>query len=171
VNPPSVSLQEQRVPRWTGVALRRALVGASGLVGAAVSGWFALVRIQGDSEMGFGPCTVIHTDDREAHAEVTIVNRGREGGVIRRLDGKVVDGPPSRVLVTRRDSQPPQRGWWVSNILKPGETCVAEIDVELIAPGAGAVIVELDLHEIGRRLVVHRKTRLTLPIGNAPRPA
>ena len=141
------------------------MVGAAGLVGAATTGWFALARIQGDSQLGFGPCTVIDTDDRAAHAEVVIVNRGREPGVIRRLDGILVHGPPARVLVTRKDSHPPHRGWWVSNILKPGETCVAEIDVELVALGTGPVIVELDIHEIGRRLVVHRKTRLTLPIG------
>ena len=41
----------------------------------------------------------------------------------------------------------------------------AEIDVELVGPGAGPVIVALDAHEIGRRLLVHRRTRLTLPIG------
>ena len=67
--------------------------------------------------------------------------------------------------MTRKDSQPPQRGWWVSNILKPGESCIAEIDVELVGPGPGPVIVALDTHEIGRRLLVHRRTRLTLPIG------
>jgi hypothetical protein len=42
---------------------------------------------------------------------------------------------------------------------------VAEIDVELAELGPGPVIVELDLHEIGRKLLVHRKTRLTLPAG------
>ena len=58
----------------------------------------------------------------------------------------------------------------MSNILKPGETCVAEIDVELAEPGPGPVIVELDAHEIGRRLIVHRRTRVTLPVG-IPAPA
>lgn len=115
--------------------------------------------------MGFGPSTVIETAQGSVHAEVVIVNRGREGGVIRRLDGRLVEGPAGNILVTRKDSQPPQRGWWVSNILRPGETCVAEIDVELAEPGPGPVIVELDLHEIGRRLLVHRRTRLTLPAG------
>jgi len=115
--------------------------------------------------MGFGPLTVIETTDGSVHAEIELVNRGREGGVVRRLDGRFVEGPPGRVLVTRKDSLPPQRGWWVSNILRPGETCVAEIDVELAESGRGPVIIELDLHEIGRRLLVHRKTRLTLPTG------
>ena len=144
----------------------RALVGAAGLATAgATAGWFVLARIQGDSEIGYGPSTVIGTDEGSVHAEVELINRGREAGVIRKVEGTMVEGPPGRVLVTRKDSQPPQRGWWVSNILKPGESCIAEIDVELVGPGAGPVIVALDAHEIGRRLLVHRRTRLTLPIG------
>jgi hypothetical protein len=133
----------------------RVLFGAAGLATAgATAGWFVLARVQGDSEMGYGPSTIMGTAEGSVHAEV-----------IRKVEGTLVEGPPGRVLVTRKDSQPPQRGWWVSNILKPGETCVAEIDVELVGPGQGPVIVALDLHEIGRRLVVHRRTRLTLPIG------
>jgi hypothetical protein len=144
----------------------KGVAGVTGLAGAAATaGWFALARIQGDSEMGFGPLTVVETTEGSVHAEIELVNRGREGGVIRRLDGHFVEGPTGRVLVTRKDSLPPQRGWWVSNILRPGETCVAEIDVELEEPGRGPVIIELDLHEVGRRLLVHRKTRLTLPAG------
>ena len=146
--------------------MARTLVRATGLASAAATaGWFALARVQGDSEMGYGPSTVIESTEGAVHAEVEIVNRGREGGVIRRIDGRLVEGPTGRVLVTRRDSHPPSRGWWVSNILRPGETCVAEIDVELAEPGPGPVIVELDLHEVGRRLLVHRKTRLTFPAG------
>ena len=149
-----------------GMGLARTVLRASGLAGAAATaGWFALARAQGDSEMGFGPCTVLETSESAVHAEIEIVNRGREAGVIRRLDGRLVEGPTSRVLVTRRDSHPPQRGWWVSNILRPGESCVAEIDVEIAAASPGPVIVELDLHEIGRRLLVHRKIRVTLPTG------
>ncbi len=146
----------------------RGLLGLAGLATAgATAGWFVLARIQGDSEIGYGPSTVIGTDEGSVHAEVELINRGREAGVIRKVEGTMVEGPPGRVLVTRKDSQPPQRGWWVSNILKPGESCIAEIDVELVGPGAGPVIVALDVHEIGRRLLVHRRTRLTLPIGVA----
>lgn len=144
----------------------KGFLGAAGLAGAAATaGWFVLARVQGDSEIGFGPSTVMGTDEGSVHAEVELINRGREAGVIRKLDATLVEGPPGRVLVTRKDSQPPQRGWWVSNILKPGETCIAEIDVELVGPGTGPVIVALDAHEIGRRLLVHRRTRLTLPVG------
>lgn len=148
------------------MGLAGGLVKATGVAGvAATAGWIALARIQGDSEMGFGTTTVIETAEGSVHAEVVLVNRGREGGVIRRLDGRLVEGPSGRVLVTLKDSLPPQRGWWVSNILRPGETCIAEVDVELDEPGPGPVIIELDLHEIGRRLLVHRRTRLTLPTG------
>ena len=144
----------------------RTLLGATGLAGAAATaGWFALARVQGDSEMGYGEFTVIESTESTAHAEVEIVNRGREAGVIRRVDGVLVEGPAGRVLVTLKDSSPPERGWWVSNILRPGERCIAEIDVELHDESPGPVIVELDLHEIGRRLLVHRKTRYTMPIG------
>jgi hypothetical protein len=97
------------------------------------------------------------------HAEVELVNRGREPAVVRRVDSNLVEGPPGRVSVTRRDSRPPERGWWVSNILRPGETCLADVEVELHEPGSGPVVVELDVHEIGRRLLVHRKIRLALP--------
>ncbi len=146
--------------------MARTLLRATGVAGAAATaGWFALARIQGDSEMGYGRCTVLETTPETVHAEVDILNRGREGGVIRRVDGRLLEGPRGRVLVTLKDSQPPQRGWWVSNCLLPGETCVAEIDVELLESGPGPVIIELDIHEIGRRLLVHRKTRLTLPTG------
>jgi hypothetical protein len=144
----------------------RGMLTVTGLAGAAATaGWFALARAQGDSEVGYGPSTVLGTDEHSVHAEVELVNRGREAGVIRKVEATLVEGPPGRVLVTRKDSQPPQRGWWVSNILKPGETCVAEIDVELVGPGPGPVIVALDAHEIGRRLLVHRRARFTLPIG------
>ena len=144
----------------------RGLLGAAGMAGAAATaGWFVLARVQGDSEIGFGPSTIMGTDEGSVHAEVELINRGREAGVIRKVEGTLAEGPPGRVLVTRKDSQPPQRGWWVSNILKPGESCIAEIDVELVGPGTGPVIVSIDAHEIGRRLLVHRRTRLTLPIG------
>ena len=144
----------------------RGLLGAAGMAGAAATaGWFVLARVQGDSEIGFGPSTIMGPDEGSVHAEVELINRGREAGVIRKVEGTLVEGPPGRVLVTRKDSQPPQRGWWVSNILKPGESCIAEIDVELVGPGTGPVIVSIDAHEIGRRLLVHRRTRLTLPIG------
>jgi hypothetical protein len=39
---------------------------------------------------------------------------------------------------------------------------VAEVDVELEAVPTGPVTIEIDVHEIGRRLVAHRTAQLTL---------
>jgi hypothetical protein len=145
------------------VRVGRALLAAAGVAGAGVAAWTTLVRVQGDSEVGFGPSTVGKpVVAGSLHVEVELVNRGKEGCAIRRVNGRIVDGPPGRVLVTRKGSRPPERGWWVSNVLKPGDTCVAEVDVELVEPDPGPVVVELDAEEVGRRLMVHRTTRLTL---------
>lgn len=141
----------------------RALLVAAGVAGAGAAGWNALVRVQGDSEVGFGPSTTGNpVAAGSLHVEVELVNRGSEGCALRRVNGRIVDGPAGRVLVTRKGSRPPERGWWVSNVLKPGDTCVAEVDVELVEPGSEPVVVELDAEEVGRRLMVHRTTRLTL---------
>jgi hypothetical protein len=145
------------------VRVGRALLAAAGVAGAAAAAWNALVRFQGDSEVGFGPATVGNpVVAGSLHVEVELVNRGKEGCAIRRVNGRIVDGLAGRVIVTRKGSRPPERGWWVSNVLKAGDTCVAEVDVELVEPGPGPVVVELDAEEVGRRLMVHRTTRLTL---------
>jgi hypothetical protein len=104
------------------------------------------------------------------HGELTVVNRGRVGGVVHKLDGRLISGPPGRVLVTRKDSRVPVRGWWRSNCLVPGESCVAEVDIELDEPATGPVTIELDIHEIGRRLKVHRVLRVDVevPLGATP---
>ena len=42
----------------------RGLLGAAGMAGAAATaGWFVLARVQGDSEIGFGPSTIMGTDE------------------------------------------------------------------------------------------------------------
>jgi hypothetical protein len=152
--------------------LRKLVVGLAGIGGAAAAGWVALVRIQGDSHLVYEPQKLgsvsWSADGRTAHGEIGIVNRGKVGGVVHKVFGRIVDGPPGRVLVTRRGSRPPARGWWQSNCLLPGESCAAEVDVELDGAPDGPVTIELDAHEIGRRLVVHRTVRLALP---APHPA
>jgi hypothetical protein len=151
--------------------VKKVLIGAAGLAGMAAAGWAALVRIQGDSRMVYEPealsSVTASGDGRSIHGEITIVNRGKVGGVVHKAFGRIVNGPPGRVLMTRKGSRPPQRGWWQSNCLLPGESCVAEVDVELDGPppANGPVTIELDVHEIGRRLLVHRRVRLTLPIG------
>jgi hypothetical protein len=131
-----------------------------------VAGWRAFTRIQGDSELVYDTPSLSNlvTQDRSVHGEITITNRGKQGGVLHRFEGRVVSGPPGRVLVTRKGSKPPERGWWVSNCLKPGESCVAEVDVELDEAPSGPVTVELDAHEVGRSLKVHRVLRLSVPL-------
>lgn len=146
--------------------LKKLVLAAAGMAGAAGAGWVALVKVQGDSRMVYEPEALSSVswsvDGRTAHGEVAIVNRGKVGGVVHKVFGRVVAGPPGRVLVTRKGSRPPERGWWQSNCLLPGESCVAEVDVELEAVPTGSVTIEIDVHEIGRRLVVHRTAQLTL---------
>jgi hypothetical protein len=152
--------------------VRKLLLALASLVGGAGAGWIAWVRIQGDSLMVYEPEALssvsASADGRSLHGEITIANRGKVGGVVHKVVGRILDGPAGRVLVTRKGSRPPTRGWWQSNCLTPGQSCVAEVDVELDAPAEGPVTIELDTHEIGRRLVVHRTVQLTV---TAPRPA
>jgi hypothetical protein len=142
----------------------------AGLAGAAALGWAALVKVQGDSLIaveGEALADVVADvggDRRSFHGDVTLVNRGKAGGVVHRVEGRVVGTPSGRVLVTRQGSRPPERGWWQSNCLVPGESCVAEVEVELDEPASGPVTVELDVHEVGRRLKVHRIVRLSVPV-------
>ncbi len=147
--------------------MKRLVLTTAGIGGVITAGWRAIERLQGDSELVYESPTLANlvTDDRSAHGEITISNRGKQGGVLHKFDGRVVQGPPGRVLVTRQGSRPPERGWWVSNCLKPGESCVAEVDVELEEPANGPVAIELDGDELGRGLKVHRVLRLSIPLG------
>lgn len=126
--------------------------------------WRLLVRIQGDSEVVFGATELQHLtgDGTRWHGEMPLCNGGRQLAVIRRVDGRIVDGPAGRVDVTRQGSRPPERGFWASNLLEPGDSCVAEVDVELESSPAGLTVIELDVHEIGRRPLVHRRARFSL---------
>ena len=149
------------------------LLAVTGLAAAGWAAWAAFVRAQGDSLMVYEPAGSLSSvsgsaDGRSIHGEVTLANRGKVGGVVHKVFGRVVDGPRGRVLVTRQGSRPPERGWWQSNCLNPGESCVAEVDIELDAPPSGPVVIELDVHEIGRRLVIHRTARMRVPV---PEPA
>lgn len=148
--------------------MKRVLLGAGAAAGAVVAGWELLAKVQGDSRIEVEPAALRVTgasdDGRVLHGEVTLVNRGKVGGVVHKVDGRVFAGPPGRVLVTRKGSRPPERGWWQSNCLLPGEACLAEVDVDLDEAASAPVTVELDVHEIGRRLKVHRVVRLTVPV-------
>lgn len=128
--------------------------------------WAAKVKAQGDSLITVEPAalTGVHGDGRTVHGEVTLFNRGKAGGVVHKVDARVVSGGKGRVLVTRKDSRTPERGWWRSICLTTGESCVGEVDVELDDVAKGPVVIELDVHEIGRRLKVHRLVELTVPV-------
>ena len=142
-------------------------------VGGLVVGARAFTRWRGDSHMawtGHELGEVARVGDTVT-GTVGIENRGTSLGVVRRVYGRIVDGGTGTVLATLRGSRPPDRGWWVSNILRPGESCVAAIDLMLREEPAGpvvVVVVELTLQEMGRRLFQYRTTCVTAPL---PAPA
>ena len=146
--------------------MKRAAVTALAVPAALVAGWAAWVKVQGDSRITFEPeaLTGVRGDARTIHGEVTMFNRGKAGSVIHKVDGRVVSGGTGRVLITRKDSRTPERGWWRSLCLTKDESCVGEVDIELEAPATGPLVIELDAHEIGRRLKVHRVVQLSVPI-------
>lgn len=142
------------------------LVVVAGAVGAVVAAWKVFVRLQGDSEVAFATeelsgVTAAHGVVR---GQIELVNRGRQLSTLRRVEGRIVAGPPGRVLVTRAGSRPHQRGWWVSNLLSPGESCVAEVEIELQEGATGPVVIEVDAEEIGRGLAAHRTARFRVPV-------
>ncbi|MDQ4096567.1 MAG: hypothetical protein M3144_01690 [Actinomycetota bacterium] len=147
-------------------AALKVLAWALAAAGTLAAGWRVFVRLQGDSEVvyGSGELAGLVTHDGGLRGEVTLVNRGRQMAAILRVEGRVVEGPLGRVHVTRQGTSPPEPGFWVSNLLDPGESCVAEVDVLLDTPAQEPVVIELDVQEIGRRPLVHRRGRFTVPI-------
>jgi hypothetical protein len=148
--------------------VKRLLVAVLGLTGAAAAAWAAFVRWQGDGEIVYDSdhLSDVRADDHSVHGEIGLTNRGKQGAVLYRMEGRIVEGPEGRVFCTRKGSRPPERGWWVSNVMKPGDSCVAEVDVELneaVGPVTGPLAIELDVSEIARRLIVHRRLRVTVP--------
>ena len=95
---------------------------------------------------------------------IGIQNRGRSLGVVRRVEGHIVSGASGAVLATLQGSRPPERGWWVSNLLQPGMSCVAEIDLLLEAEPTGPIEIELTLQEMGRRVFQYRTARVHVPL-------
>lgn len=139
--------------------------------GGVTIAWRAFVRLQGNSEVGFDLTRLsdVAISDGVVRGVVTLVNRGRQMSAIRRVEGRLVEGPPGRVLVTRRGTRPHDPGFWVANLLDPGESCVAEVEVVLDGPATTPLVVELDVHDIGRRPLVHRRARFTLPVSPVER--
>lgn len=145
--------------------MRRLLLVAGALAGAAAGGWRYLVCRTGDPRFEWVARELadVRRDGRTLSGTIGIVNRGTALGVVRKVEGRVVTGGPGRVLVTLQGSAPPERGFWVSNFLDPGESCVAEVDVELEAEHAGPVTVELTAQELGRRLFQYRRAEVAVP--------
>ena len=142
--------------------MRRLLLIVLFLAGGGWVGWMALVRRTGDSNMVWAAGELSGVDQRDGLVTGTIgiENTGNALGVVRRVEGRIVEGGPGTVAATLRGSRPPERGWWVSNILKPGESCVAEIDVTLNGPATGPLVIELTAQEMGRRVFQHRTARV-----------
>ncbi len=140
--------------------LRLALLVFGGMLAA----WWAFVRLQGDSEVVFAADELsgVSEEDGLVRGEIVLVNRGRQMAAVRRVEGRVLEDPAAPVRVTRKGSRPPEDGFWVSNLLTPGESCVAEVEVELESPAQSPITLELDVHEIGRRPLVHRRARFAL---------
>ncbi len=95
---------------------------------------------------------------------IGIQNQGRSLGVVRRVEGHIVSGATGAVLATLQGSRPPERGWWVSNLLRPGMSCVAEIDLLLETEPVGPMVIELTLQEMGRRVFQYRTARVHVPL-------
>ena len=148
--------------------IRRLVLIVAVLVGAAAAGWTFLVRRTGDPRMAWDAVELsdVRREDGSLCGTIGITNRGTALGVVRRVEGRVVSGGGGRVLATRQGSRPPEPGWWVSNLLDPGESCVAEVTVELASEPTGTVEVELTIQELGPRLFQYRtaRVRVSLPV-------
>ncbi len=134
--------------------------------GGAVLGFRTFTWWRGDSRMVWLAEVLDQVDrlDGTITGLIGIQNQGRSLGVVRRVEGHVVSGATGAVLATLQGSRPPERGWWVSNILQPGQSCVAEIDILLEVEPTEPVVIELTLQEMGRRVFQYRTTRVHVPV-------
>lgn len=142
--------------------MKRPLLLITTALAAAWVWWTALVRRTGDSFMVWGSERLADIEKRDGTiaGTVPIENRGNALGVVRRVEGRVLSGGHGRVVATRAGSRPPERGWWVSNILLPGESCRAEIEVVLEGEESGPLVLELTVQEMGRRVFQYRTVRV-----------
>ncbi|HEX7277821.1 MAG TPA: hypothetical protein VF244_10645, partial [Acidimicrobiales bacterium] len=132
--------------------MTKALLAMAAAAGGAVLGFRTFTWWRGDCRMEWLSEVLDEVDrlDGTLSGVIGIQNRGRSLGVVRRVEGHIVSGATGAVLATLQGSRPPERGWWVSNILQPGQSCVAEVDVLLEAEPTGPVVIELTLQEMGR---------------------
>jgi len=146
----------------------RVVAALAAAVGAAVLGLKTFTWWRGDSRMAYLSDQLSDVDrlDDTLSGLIGIQNQGRSLGVVRRVEGRIVSGATGTVLATLQGSRPPERGWWVSNLLRPGMSCVAEIDLLLEAEPTGPVVVELTLQEMGRRVFQYRTARVSVPVAD-----
>ncbi|HVF13537.1 MAG TPA: hypothetical protein VM942_03000 [Acidimicrobiales bacterium] len=140
--------------------------GITAALAGAVLGTKSFTWWRGDCHMEWMSDHLSEVDrlDGTLTGVIGIKNRGRSLGVVRKVDGRIVSGATGAVLATLQGSRPPERGWWVSNILQPGMSCVAEIDLLLEAEPTGPVIIELTVQEMGRRVFQYRTAQVTVPV-------
>ncbi|MEA2686937.1 MAG: hypothetical protein QOE93_2132 [Actinomycetota bacterium] len=146
--------------------MTRVPVALAAAAGGAVAAAKTFTWWRGDSRMVW-MSEVLSDVDRlngTLTGTIAIQNQGRALGVVRRVEGHIVAGATGAVLATLQGSRPPERGWWVSNILRPGGSCVAEIDLLLEAEPTGPIVVELIVQEMGRRVFQYRKAQVTVPL-------
>ena len=141
-------------------------VGLAAAVASAVVGVKTFTWWRGDCRMAWQSDQLSEVDrlNGTLTGVIGIQNQGRALGVVRRVDGHVVSGATGAVLATLQGSRPPERGWWVSNILRPGMSCVAEIDILLEAEPTGPIVLELTVQEMGRRVFQYRTAEVTVPV-------
>ncbi len=167
-------------PEPPGQRRRADPTGAGAAVTAATKVPVALAAAAGGAALGLktftwwrGDCRMVWLSevlgevDRVAGTLTGVIgiqNRGRSLGVVRRVEGHIVSGASGAVLATLQGSRPPERGWWVSNLLQPGMSCVAEIDLLLEAEPTGPIEIELTLQEMGRRVFQYRTARVHVPL-------
>ena len=146
--------------------LMRVPLGLAAVAGGAVLGVRTFTWWRGDCRMAWlsDHLTEIDRHDGTITGVVSIQNQGRSLGVVRRVESHIVSGAEGAVLATLQGSRPPERGWWVSNLLQPGQSCIAEVDLLLEGEPTGPVVVELTLQEMGRRVFQYRTTRVTVPV-------
>jgi hypothetical protein len=144
--------------------IRRIAIAVAATLGGVLGAWALFVRVQGDSEVAFGAAQLadMWADDPTLHGTIELHNRGRQPAVVRRVSGRIVEGSPATVTVTRAGTTSNEFRCWVANLLPPGERCSALVDIELVQPADGPIVVELDVEEIGRSLAVHRETQFTV---------
>jgi hypothetical protein len=125
-----------------------------------VAGWKLFTRMQGDSDIVVDDASFASEPDvaHVVRGSIAFSNRGRQTGVLRRVAVTVLGEPDATVTVERRGSRPHQPGWWVANLVHPGETTVADIEI-CFPQDPGPTVLEVDIEEIGRGLLRHRSSR------------